>query len=207
VEGGEVVDPKCLDITSHYTPFGSGLSRPTGTHLTSIIRSLQTKLGIAKTAPGWEMNVCADIGFLWEDALSRAYRDKRVIGWVPGDGVVGDIYRPWPMEVDGVWMSPDGIGPDPLGKVAYADHEYKCTWRSVLREPLGDFYWKCQFQSYARGMETTITILHVMYLMGDYRGSGPMHRVYRMRWTTEEMEKTWGMILRHKKEMAHGKGS
>jgi hypothetical protein len=195
------------DITTQYTPFGSGLDREPGTHLTSIIRSLQRKLGLAKTAPGWDMGACADIGFLWEDALSRAYRDKRVCGWARGDGVVGDIYRPPAMEVDGIWMSPDGIGPDPEGEVAYADHEYKCTWRSSKKEsPVDDFYWRTQFQSYARGMETTVTIVHVMYLVGDYRGSGPQHRVYRIVWGTEEMETTWGMVLRERDEIIKQEG-
>lgn len=195
------------DITTHYTPFGSGLPRShSHIHLTRILRSLMRKLGLEKKAAGWEMNVCADIGFLWEDALSRAYRDKRVVGWVPGDGIVGDIVRPEPVMVDGVWMSPDGIGPDPDGKVAYADHEFKCTWRSSRNPPLSDWYWDQQFRAYCYGMETTVTVLHVMYLMGDYRGSGPQHRVFRWEWLPGEREKTWGMVVREKAEMEREEG-
>lgn len=189
-------------ITDQYTPFGSGLPRSSDTtHLTSIIRSLQEKLHIAKTAPGWEMNVCADIGFLWEDALSMAYRDKRVIGYVPGDGVVGDVYRPGEIIKDGITLSPDGMGPDPKDKVAYADHEYKCTWRSSLKFPEDDFYWDTQFKCYTLAMETSVCVVHVMYLMGNYRGSGPRHVVYRIEYTDAEMQKAWDMVCRHRDEM------
>jgi hypothetical protein len=188
------------DITSSYTPFGSGLDREPGLHLTSIIRSLQVKLGIAKTAPGWEMNVCADIGFLWEGALGYAYRDKRILPYDHPDWV-GDILRPEPMCVDGIWMSPDGVGPDPMEDSAYANHEYKCTWRSILKLIGDDFYWMTQFQAYARALKTNVTIVHAMYLMGNYRGSGPQHKVMRIVWDMDAVEKTWGMVLREKEVM------
>jgi hypothetical protein len=189
-------------ITEKYVPFGSGLDRTPGLHLTSIIRSLQEKLRLVKKADGWEMNVCADIGFLWEDALSFAYRNRRVTGYGGDDmvtpGQCGDIFRPPSYTLDGVLMSPDGIGPDPKGAVAYADHEYKCTWRSSLRQPQDDFYWDCQFKSYCLAMDTTICVLHVMYLMGDYRSSGPQHRVYRFEYTKAELDQCWEMLMRHK---------
>jgi hypothetical protein len=192
-------DPILTDITASYAPFKSGLPRAPGLHLTAVIKSLMNKLGHGKTAPGWEMNVCADIGFLWEDALAWAYRDKRM--GCTCHGITGDIFRPPPMQIDGIWMSPDGVGPDIEGGEPWANHEYKCTWRSVNKSPLDDFYWSTQFQSYARGLGTRVTIVHVMYLLGDYKGSGPLHRVWRIVWDTDYMEQTWGMILREKEVM------
>jgi hypothetical protein len=47
-------------------------------------------------------------------------------------------------------------------------------------------------------MGVEVTVIHVMYLMGDYRGSGPQHRVYRVVWPERMLEETWGMILRGK---------
>jgi hypothetical protein len=34
--------------------------------------------------------------------------------------------------------------------------------------------------------------------MGDYKGSGPIYRVARIRFTQKELEDNWRMILQHK---------
>lgn len=183
-----------FDITEDYVPFGSGLPRSSGAHLTQIIRSLRDTLGLGKTAEGWEMNVSADIGFLWEDAFSIAYKDK-VLGGPDGKFIT----RPGEIIEDGVVMSPDGFGPDwgedPFGEPV--NHEYKFTWRSSKRSPQDDFYWDNQFKAYNKGLGTTVTILHVFYVMGDYRGSGPQNKTYRLVYTQKEIDNAWGMIVQH----------
>ena len=187
----------CQNIDEHYKPFGSGLPRSPSLHLTDIIRSLQSSLGLGKVAQGWEMSVCADIGFLWEDAFSLAYRDK----WS------GMIHRPGELTLDGITGSPDGWGPDPLGKVPFANHELKCTWRSFNRRPEDDFYWMTQFKCYCKmmsaaagGVPMTVTCLHVFYMVGNYKGSGPKHAHHRFEFEQHEIDTAWGMVVRHARE-------
>lgn len=184
--------PELKDVTKIYAPFGSGLPRSPGLHLTTIIRDLRDSLGMGKKAEGWDMNICADIGFLWEDAFAYAYRDR-----------MDEIYRPNEFVIDGISLSPDGVGVDPETGDIYdllVNYEYKCTWRSSKRIPTDDFYWDTQFKCYCYGLNTNITILHVFYVMGDYRGSGPVNRTYRIEYTDQEIETAWGMVKRHAEE-------
>jgi len=176
-------------IDKHYTPFGSGLPRTPGLHLTQIIQSLRTDLGMSKTAEGWDMGVAADCGFLWEDAFSRAYAEK-----------AQEIMRPGELTVEGVLMSPDGVGLDPCGKAPLVNHEYKLTWRSSNKAPADDFYWDTQFKCYCKGLGVTITCLHVIYIMGNYKGSGPHPEHFRIEYEQEEIDTAWGMVMRHAKE-------
>lgn len=180
-------------INDQYQPFGSGLHRTPGLHLTSIIKSLRNDLGLGKTAAGWEMSVCADLGFLWEEAFSLAYTDR-------AGQVIHGITRPGEITRDGIIMSPDGIGLDPAGKIPFVNHELKCTWRSLNNNPQDDFYWDTQFKCYCKGLETTVTILHVMYVVGNYRGSGPRPDHVRFEYTQKEINTAWDMVVRHAKE-------
>jgi hypothetical protein len=182
----------CFPLLDHYTPFSfSPNGRSSGTHLTQIIRSIQDDLGMSKKAAGWEMNTCANIGFLWEDAFSTAYADyhsKLIMR--PGE-LVSD---------EGIIMSPDGLGPDPFEQVPIANHEYKCTWRSSNKEPTGDFYWDTQFKCYCKGLMTTVTVLHVMYVNGDYKGSGPLEKHFRLEYSEQEIDTAWGMVVKHARD-------
>jgi hypothetical protein len=182
-------------IDDAYVPFGSGLPRSPGLHLTDIIISLRNALGLGKVAEGWEMSVCADLGFLWEDAFSIAYRDK-----------AEDLIRPGELTVDGILCSPDGFGPDPLGKEIFINHEYKCTWRSFNKSPTDDFYWMTQFKCYCHALSVSmkldihVTCLHTMYVVGNYRGSGPKPSHMIFDFDREEINTAWNMVVRHAKE-------
>lgn len=169
-----------------------GDTRRPGLHLGSVIKSLQDAAGLGYKGPGFnDMQLTAEIGLLWELVLSKVMREKYAV-------------RPPQVTSDGIWMSMDGINPDicpgddPAGEVPLVLEEFKATWKSTKRSPAEDFYYMCQVKSYCRALGTNVAVMRVFYIMGDYRGSGPMYRVARIRFTDEELESNWRMILQHK---------
>jgi hypothetical protein len=56
----------------------------------------------------------------------------------------------------------------------------------------------CQVKSYCYALDTPVAVMRIFHLNGDYRGSGPVYRVARIRFTEKELEDNWRMILRHK---------
>ena len=175
------------DIKWPKTLFEDEEPREEGIHLGEIIKSLMDSSGIGYKGKGFkDMELTAEIGLLWERALSKIMREKYAV-------------RPPQIQVDGIWMSPDGIGPDPSGEVPLVVEEYKATWQSTRRSPIDNFYYMAQVKSYCRALDTTVAIMRIFYIMGDYKGSGPIYRVARIVFSQWELDKNWEMILRHKR--------
>lgn len=175
--------------------------REEGVHLSAVIKSLMDSSGVGYKGKGFsDMELTAEIGLLWERALSKIMREKYGL-------------RPPQMLTDGIWMSPDGlqfcsaltIGPDPEAVVPIVLEEYKCTWQSSNRSLADNFYYMAQIKSYCHSLDTPLTIMHVFYIMGDYRGSGPLYRKARILFTREELKANWDMIVKHKEEMERRK--
>jgi hypothetical protein len=170
------------------TLFDDTEPRAEGTHLSDVTRSILDSANYWKGKGGFnDMELTAEIGLLWEEALSKIMRDKYAL-------------RPPQMEEDGVWMSPDGIGPDPAGLVPLVVEEYKATWKSTKSCPTEQMHYMMQVKSYCRALDTTVAVMRIFYIMGDYKGSGPIYRVSRIVFTQKELDRNWDMILRHRKE-------
>lgn len=177
-----------------------GDTRHEGVHLSEVVKSLQESAGLGYKGEGFsDMELTAEIGLLWERVLSKVMREKYAV-------------RPPQIQKDGIWMSPDGvssnddllsalsIGPDPLGIVPMVLEEYKCTWQSSKRSPVENFYYMCQVKSYCHALELDTVIMRIFHIMGDYRGSGPLYRVARIRFTKYELDQNWAMVIGHQKE-------
>lgn len=163
--------------------------REEGLHLGSVIKSLMDNSGLGYKGKGFtDMELTAEIGLLWERVLGKVMREKYAA-------------RPPQLLVDGIWMSPDGIGPDPLGKVPLVVEEYKAAWKSTKQSPVDNFYYMCQVKSYCLAMETNVAVMRIFHVMGDYKGSGPVYRVARITFSQWELEKNWEMVLREKERM------
>ena len=170
------------------TLFDDTEPRKDGLHLSDVTKSLMKSSGLGYRGKGFsDMELTAEIGLLWEGVLSRIMGDKYA-------------HRPGQICCDGIWMSPDGIGPDPDGEVPLVIEEYKCTWQSSNRSPADNFSYMMQVKSYCRAIGTTVAIMRIFYIMGDYKGSGPLYRVARIVFTPYELEQNWSMILQHKRE-------
>ena len=174
--------------------------REDGLHLGYVVKSLMDKSGMGYKGDGFkDLELAAEIGLLWERALSKIMREKYAI-------------RPPQLLVDGIWMSPDGVstddplssmsvGPDPEGEVPLVVEEYKATWRSTNKNPIDNFYYMTQAKSYCRAVGTTVVVMRIFHVMGDYKGSGPLYRVARIKFTEYELQSNWEMILKHKGRM------
>lgn len=180
-----------------FKSMGSGVGRTSAhstgkIHLSDIAKYIEYKMGYMKRSKGvedWDMELAAEVGFLWEDVLSRAFADRYAAR-------VGEV------ELDGIVGSPDGLSPnDPLGQEPLVNEEYKATWRSVRKTPTDIWYWETQFKSYCHMLGVNVTVARVLYLMGDYKGSGPLYRVFRMEFTPFDLRENWKMILDHRDEM------
>ncbi len=173
------------DVKWPKTMFEDDEPRAEGIHLSSVIKSLQDAAGLGYKGGGFtDMELTAEIGLLWERALSKIMGEKYGV-------------RPPQIKEDDIWMSPDGIGPDPKGEVPLAVYEYKATWKSIKQLPVDNFYYMAQVKSYCRALGTTIAIMHIFHIMGDYKGSGPIYRVARIEFTQQELDQNWEMICRH----------
>lgn len=177
------------DVKWPETLFDDDEPRQDGLHLGEVIRYItQLSSSNKKRASFLDMELTAEIGLLWERVLGKVMAEKYAI-------------RPPQIQKDGVWMSPDGIGPDPDGILPMVVEEYKCTWQSMRRDLRDNFYYMTQAMSYCNAYDVNVAVFRVFYIMGDYRGSGPVYRQARIEYTRRELRDNWDMILRHKNEM------
>jgi hypothetical protein len=102
---------------------------------------------------------------------------------------VGEIER------DGIMMTPDGVNFDDEG--AYVE-EYKLTWKSSSHDPIGVFKYRMQGLGYCKGLGLTRVLYRIMHLMGDYKGSGPLYRECRVRFTADEVLSNWEMLVNNR---------
>ena len=169
--------------------FEESESRKEGVHLSDVIKSLQDKAGIGPKATGGfkDLELAGEIGILWERVLAKVMSEKY-------------SHRPNQIRKDGIWMSPDGIGPDPDGIVPVVLKEYKAAWKSSAKPIDTNFYYMAQVKSYCYALDLNVAMMHIFYVMGDYRGSGPLYREARLKFSKDELRDNWKMIVKHKED-------
>lgn len=193
---------KYIFVDTPYPPFGSGIPRTTGDdviHLTDVIKYIQYLMGTGYKSGGgtWQASqaLTMDVGFLWERTLEMAYADRMAerIGEVARDGIIG---------------SPDGVGFDKniynikddliwTGTEELILEEYKATWKSSKNPPTDNWYYMTQIKSYLKMVKLKVCVMHIVYLMGNYKGSGPQYRICRVEFEQAEIDDNWKMILDH----------
>lgn len=203
-------------ITFKDLPFpsqGSGLPRssdPSHPHLTDLLRRLGRKLNLVPNYENgnktlqWDMGLTSDVGFWWEEVFSHVFGQRSMkiarIGEVERDGIVGSpdgIGMDWEEEeVKGAMEGRDGSGMvEPV--VLY---EYKATWKSCKNPPDANWLWMAQVKSYLWMLGLRVAIMPIAYLVGDWRGSGPVYREARLRFGEDELRKNWEMVVKFKEE-------
>lgn len=164
---------------------GSGLPRAPGLHLTDIIRHIQDAIN-PYTGKGFDdIQLTMEAGFWWEDMLS--YIIGKRIGKRLND-----------LLCDGIYCNPDGLGIDPLDDKSPAVEEYKLTWKSTKKLPTEDPKYMMQVKSYCHVLGLRVVVMYVCYIMGNYAGSGPLSRSFRIEFTEQEIKDNWDAILAHK---------
>lgn len=122
-----------------------------------------------------------EIENLWETALTAAFRERAPLTIRPGE-----------VELDGVIGSPDGINFSD-----YSLEEYKCTWKSVKTTPDQIWKWMVQTKGYCKMLDMTRVLFRVLYVMGDYKHSGPIYREFWLEFSQEEIDMNWEMLINH----------
>ena len=161
-------------------PFPADLSlvtnRSPGLHVSQIYNDLEEILfPIRKTDnPLW-----CQVGFLYERLLELAFKDALGV-------------RPAEVECDGIIGSPDGID--------YENNwieEYKCSFKSAKRTVETMWKWQVQTMAYCHMCKLNVVKFRVLYLVGYYRGEGPIYRETLVVYTNTEIQQNWTMILDH----------
>jgi len=167
------------------TVFRQDHERSDGLHLSQIIRGLDFDFNPATYNAGntWDLNSAAQIGVFWEEALSYAYAKTFAAD-------IGEI------EKDGIYMTPDGLNCDDNGLIV---EEYKAAWTSSKKKPWEVFRYRVQLQCYCHTLEIPRGMWRVLYVNGNYKGSGPQYRVYEVEWDERELEECWEMVVNYAK--------
>ena len=155
----------------------------------------------------FDLNLCAEIGFMFEDALGLCFKDRmRIIaGAEPGtpmfEPTLYGVERPGEIEFDGVLLSPDGID---LGNAIL--HEFKFRWASMPQQmtdnPLSEvgkkhqqifFQVKCYLHALNEIYdEEWKCVLWILWSSGDRRANpGPVIRPYLVTHSRRELALFW----------------
>lgn len=113
--------------------------------------------------------------------------------------MMGVVDHPGEMEVDGIYMSPDGesIATVFMDKAISVIHECKATYKST--KTVGDltkqWMWLAQIMAYCKGANTTTAMLHVLFLCGDYKFPiTPQLRCWKIEFTQDEIDTNWELL-------------
>lgn len=199
MEYTDLTDLKRVILGSLPTSTGAGRSKDK-LHLTDVISFIQEEAGTAYTGKGFsDMPLTQDVGFIWETVSERMVSDRQFSenvwaaefreAWKSMQSV-----RSGEVEADGIVCSPDGTGSDPLNEYEKAVHEYKCTWKSSKNHPTEDWRYMTQVKGYCYAENTPCAVMQIMYLMGNYKGSGPVWLPVRIVFSDREIEENWQMI-------------
>ena len=189
-----------VEIDTSYPPADSGEERSEGLHLTDIVKSIEKDMGWDYKGKGFQdRELTMDLGFTWEQVLSTAHADRR------------QMIRPGEVEKDGITGSPDGIGPNPGLQDDDGDwlvepskeiilFEHKLTWKSSKNVMTSNWYYLTQGKSYCAMTGMKVVFWELVYLNGNYRGSGPLYRKCWVRFDDDEIKRNWEMIVTHAQE-------
>lgn len=163
-------------------------ARSAGVHLSTVINDLLATIDQAKgkNAGGWALENSGQIGFMWENIFEGAMR--RMFNH--------EMYvRATEQCRDGIYGTPDFIN---VAEWAVADT--KVRWKSVrhwdtLEESFRDVLW--QLKGYCKMLDMTDAELIILFVNGDWKGSGPQVRGCKIHFERYEIEDNWRMILRH----------
>jgi len=153
-------------------------------HVGEIIHRMLVDLGVERRSDAPDPYQF-EKGFIWERVLSQA-------------AVAAE--RPGEMELDGILLSPDGVGYDAaLGEAVV--EEYKCTARSSTLEPTDVVAWMMQTKAYCKAVGTRFCVFRILHLNGDYRSvRTPTPRTWRVEFTQAEVDANWDAIVRYARE-------
>jgi hypothetical protein len=182
--------------------------------MSGIIRCIATETGILKAEWAEEISLTdvrtitdpvailrINIGLAWE---------QHYIGTLLEPYGVAD--HPSEVEIDGIFGSPDAESVSvmfTLGKrtVKHICHEVKATYKST--KTVGDltsqWMWLTQLKAYCKALGTRFTVLHILFLCGDYAFPiKPVREVYEIEFTQVEVDDCWDLLRDYRDQKGVG---
>jgi hypothetical protein len=156
-------------------------TRSPGLHLSDILESMELDLGV-KRGGKWDKNSLFTLGFLWERVLKYVLQKARY--------EAEDLIPVGEMECDGIYLTPDA-----MDVAKWEHHENKCTFKSMRNDPAEYYRYWWQVKAGCYVLETNVAVLNVLFIMGDYKGSGPRWKSWRAEFTDRELKENWQAIL------------
>lgn len=179
-----------------------GSPRAAGVHVSAVIAYIARQMGYLKSDDDGEVlgpagfPVTAElrmaVGLAWEDWLAPSIPDM--------------MYHIDNVQVDDIWMSPDGVRIDGDHVVL---HEFKTTMKSMRGDDdMGRHWmWMAQIKAYCKAFDSRHAHLHVLWLCGDYnKPITPCYKVYGLEFTQREIDDNWGLILKHRDKVEPERG-
>jgi len=167
---------------------GSGQERSAGLHVTDVIRECAKLAGIQPQYPkkigsgNW-----AEVGFVWEDVVSKVWADRQLSMHLPGE-----------VECDGIIGSPDGLETRPDGSVVLV--ECKAKWKKAF-DPTTDWYWMTQVKSYCWMVGVDRCVMLILWVCGNWNPPEPFAEEWELIFDEDELRKNWEMIVKVARRM------
>lgn len=166
--------------------------RSKGVHLSDILQDLYKRMNNprAKKAGG---EAVWSVGLAWEHVLSWGW--SQVFPDQP-DRIIhlGEFER------DGIAMTPDRMDAVWPGVV-----EMKATFKSAKKWPITEqWLWLQQVKCYCHALgfdQARFYVLHIMDIMGMYGGEPIPPKVWEVKFTPGEIQRSWEMVLGHRDVM------
>jgi len=189
----------------------SRVPRSEGVHISNIIRSIATEVGILKPEWAEELSLVdgrqvtdpvavlrMNIGLAWEEYYIPTFL-----------GELGVVDHPGQIQVDGVYMTPDGESVDVIitrsqGKYrnhTLIVHECKVTYKSTktVGDLSNEWMWMSQVKAYCKGKNTRWARMHILFLCGDYSYPiRPQLRCWAIEFTQKEIDDNWALLTEHR---------
>ncbi len=178
--------------------------RSKGIHVSNIIRCIASDTGILKSEWAEDASL-TDVRQITDPiAILRISMGLAWEEWyIPRLPEVSD--HPGELQVDGVYMSPDGESLEAFFGVGMQSviHEVKATYKSV--KTVGDlrtqWMWLSQIQAYCKARETLYAKLHVLFVCGDYKYPiTPQLKVWRLVFTEQEIADNWKLLTDYRND-------
>lgn len=165
--------------------------RSNGIHLSGIIKFVMVTCGLLTPDDDTVeiMPLRMAVGVAWEAFVVQLWPS---LIWQPGE-----------IKMDGIVGSPDGINTQLMPEAVVLE-EIKCTWMSrmepgvkppVPRNILNMKRWMMQVAGYCHMASLTHCRLHVLWVNGDYRSSGPQYYTYLISFTEAELARMWNNMI------------
>lgn len=141
----------------------------------------ETGAGVPQFSPEATARICA--GLAWE----QWYLQR----------LPGVTAHPGELQRDNVFGTPDGVNLRTFPRVI---HEVKLTWKSIRHAITDARFWMylAQLKAYCYMCGTSLAVLHIYAVNGDYRGFIPQTRVYELVFTELELIENWELLMQFK---------